>query len=88
MKCQALSAPSFKGNCPILVCALVAAAFAAAAHGAMWTGGAGDMKMSTPGNWQDGAAPTLDAAQDITLDFGHSTITNDIGALPVGALMR
>ncbi len=69
----------------IAICALLCGA---AAHAeSLWTGGAGDMKMSTPGNWQDGAVPSLDAEQAVTLDLGPSTITNDIGSIPVSTLM-
>ena len=69
----------------IAICALLCGA---AAHAeSLWTGGAGDMKMSTPGNWQDGAVPSLDAEQAVTLDQGPSTITNDIGSIPVSTLM-
>ena len=49
-----------------------------------WTGGAGDGLFSTPGNWQDGVAPTAATSSD-TLAFSVGGIaSNDIAGLTVG----
>ena len=60
----------------------------AAGQRLVWTGAAGDGKLSTPGNWEGNVAPVSWLADTLVFDTteGAVTVENDVAGLAVGAV--